>query len=482
MNFSDIYKLMVSNEQYFDANLKSFNIDIQINEISTKLRYDGIWRKELRFLLNPDEQKDILNGNALSIYYDNDGIRQYQTLNSLSPEEFNIVSRELETKFPSYVEDMIDTYKKLNKYDIIEENGKTYLKYTDKFKNYATKDPVCIELGFTMSHNDNSFILCADPYVSKNITLINSTISCIIGVPNGEVIIENSSIIKLDLTNAGSVKISNCKSPNESITIKGDNINIFNLSGNYNNQNDNLLILHSCDFSEKQNLDNISKTLYYASTGIYVNTHFNYMPDEKNVYKYMDKGCEVEPKVNFKSINSIDKLIDYYFAAKTFSHTNNMQKAIEAIHIMLGEETNITKIANYLDIVAYPVKQDKFVSISKNYISEQVDKLQTLLYKDIRDFEDDFYGGSKLFKAIYEKFEVDKDISSKLKFLKETFFDENMNIINHIEYIGTKKSYNQWIGYQMAIMETTDLLANFKVNGEIVSYVKDSHTEGHWSE
>ena len=404
-----------------------------------------------------------------------------EVINLLKDKEVcNILLKMYHEEFLPELERCVKEFDSIKKYEIITSENGTFLQYSKKY--WALKDIplIKIEPGFTLDLNDDSYVKAASPYISKNIKLINSRINKIVGVPTGEVIIENSDIDILNLKETESATITNCKTG--SISIKGQNINISNLnnSGDY-------LFFKSVDFNTQTDLEPIAKDIYNASTGTYLQYGTtSYYADESNIFKYIDKGVDVEPRINVRNIKEINKLIDYYFAAKTFNHNNVMNKIIESISERLGKETSPTKIQAFLDKILYPKRADKLSEVLDNYIKVQINKLEEILIKDLKSSYyvqqlDSFPSSRSILNEIYSTFNVKTD-NEKHKFLLDNFFDENKDLKESIEYKDSKSYTDYWVSYQGASMETEKTDFYFTVLNTSITVTTSGRTQGWWND
>lgn len=487
MNFSKIIEIATgSNNNYeFKHYLDKLQFNKQIitnDDEQFRLKFDYIYANKIVFEVDKDGNFSRYDRQYTDIDY---GITTKEiTIGNHSdiqvPKKIiNIILNIITDDFIPELEQYADNYEFNNKYIISNtDNGQSYLTYTNKF-NKENVEPIPVEVGFSMSHDDDSFIGKANPYISKNIKLINSKINNIIGVPNGEVIIENSNINLLNLTNTDSATISNCKC--SSIAIKGSNIKVSNIQ-----RGNEYLILKDFDASAKSDLDGIAKIIYYASTGCCILYNSNtYRPDRDNIYHYMDKGTDTEPRINIKAISNFTKILDYYFAAKIFNHTKNIEKILSVIHERLGEETDITKIQVYLDKILYPSISDYLGDIPKNYIIRQISIIEELLYNDlIDDLSDDVIDDiskRSLFEAIFKEFDL-TDLNKKYEFLLNFVNEDKTDVINHILYEHKDSWTDYWVSYQGASMETEKTDYSFYVDGTVITVTTSGKTSGYWNE
>jgi len=463
----------------------NFNHKCYLKDIEVIIEYYTVSKSNYTFYF---EIKNYPNLGCFRFYIDeNNNVKtdscDENVINLLDNKEVcNILLKMYHEEFLPELERCIKEFDSIKKYEIITNENGTFLKYSKKYKILEDAQPVKIEPGFTLNLNDDSYVKAASPYISKNIKVINSKINKIVGVPTGEVIIENSTIDVLNLKETESATITNCKTG--SITIKGQNINISNLN---NNSRFSYLFFKSVDFSAQKDLDPIAKDIYNAAAGIYLQYgDTNYYVDETNIFKYIDKGIDVEPRINVKNIKEINKLLDYYFVAKTFKHNNVMNKIIESIRERLGEETSPTKIQAFLDKILYPKCIDKLSELFDKYIKVQIKKLEEILIKDLKSSYsvqqlDSFPSSSSILDKIYSTFNVKTD-NEKHKFLLDNFFDENKDLKESIEYDSSRSYTDYWVSYQGASMETEKTDFYFNVLNTSITVTTSGRTQGWWND
>lgn len=467
-----------SNYIYNNLNFKH---KCNLKDTEVIIEYDSVYNYKVCF-----ELQNYHNLKYIHLYIDeNNNIETNSCddaiINLLKDKEVcNILLKIYHEEFLPELEKCVKEFDGINKYEIITNENGTFLQYSKKYAQLKDIPSIKIEPGFTLDLDDDSYIKAASPYISKNIKLINSRINKIVGVPTGEVIIENSDIDILNLKETESATITNCKTG--SISIKGQNINISNLnnSGDY-------LFFKSVDFSTQTDLEPIAKDIYNAATGTYLQYGTtSYYADESNIFKYIDKGVDVEPRINVRNIKEINKLLDYYFAAKAFNHNNVMNKIIESIRERLGTETNSTKIQAFLDKVLYPKRADKLSELFDKYIKVQINKLEEILIKDLKSSYsvqrlDHFPSSSSILNEIYLKFNVRTD-NEKYKFLLDNFFDENKDLKESIEYENSKSYIDSWVSYQGASMETEKTDYYFDVLNTTITVTASGRTQGWWND
>ena len=468
---------------YIYDNLLNFKHKCYLKDAEVIIEYYSVYNYKVYFEIN-----NYPNLGHFYFYIDEDNNVKTDSyddavINLLKDKEVcNILLKMYREEFLPELERCVKEFDNLKKYEIITNENGTFLKYSKKYKNLEDTQPIKIEPGFTLDLNDDSYVKAASPYISKNIKLINSRINKIVGVPTGEVIIENSDIDMLNLKETESATITNCTTG--SISIKGQNINISNLN---NNNRFSYLFFKSVDFSAQTDLEPIAKDIYNAATGIYLQYgDTNYYVDETNIFKYIDKGVDVEPRINVRNIKEINKLIDYYFAAKTFNHNNVMNKIIESISERLGKETSPTKIQAFLDKILYPKCADKLSEVLDNYIKVQINKLEEILIKDLKSSYyvqqlDSFPSSRSILNEIYSTFNVKTD-NEKHKFLLDNFFDENKDLKESIEYKDSKSYTDYWVSYQGASMETEKTDFRFSVLNTTITVTTSGRTQGWWND